>query len=139
METGVTRKPRQSETHAERIRRERGAGKSEPPESDLLTPDELLDTLRREVIAISRAAEMRTRELTVLATDYARGRISPEEANERFFIYSDKWGDAMYGISSFEGRTDAQILEEMADVRKTASWIKREERLRNEKNKGPSR
>jgi hypothetical protein len=87
---------------------------SEPPESDLLTPDEMLDTLRREVIAISRAADMQIREITVIVTEYARGKLSPEEANKHLSRYSDRWHDPMYGISSFEGRTDEEILKEMA-------------------------
>jgi hypothetical protein len=136
----VTKKPPQkSGTHAERIRRERGAAKS-APETDLLTPDEMLDTLRREVIAISRAAEMQIRELTVLATDYARGRISPEEANKRYLRHSERWNDVTYGISSFEGRTDEEILREMDDVRKE---LRTPLRLGGQpgtgKHKGPSR
>ncbi len=116
-------------THAERVRRESGAGKSEPPEPDYLTPDELLDTLRREVIAINRAAELRVRELTVLVTDYARGRLSPEEANERFSRYSGRWGDPIHGVSVVEGKTDAQILKEMADARpgNRDYWARREQ------------
>jgi hypothetical protein len=78
----------------------------------------MLDTLRREVIAINRAAEMQTRELTVLVTDYARGRISAGEADARLMQYSDRWGDVMHGISTFEGRTDEQIRQEMDDVRR---------------------
>lgn len=134
------RTPQKSGTHAERVRRESGTAAAEPPEGDLLTPDELLDTLRREVIAINRAAEMRVRELTVLVTDYARGRIPPEEANERFSRYSGRWGDPIYGVSLVEGKTDAQILKEMADARPANRdyWARRAERPERDKNReGP--
>ena len=104
--------------HTERVRRERGAHRPKPSEPDYLTPDDMLSALRDEVIAISRASEMRIRELTVIVTDYTKGKIAPEEAHERFMKYSDRWGDAMYGISTFEGRTDEQIRHEMDEVRK---------------------
>ena len=108
-------------SHTDRIKRERGGRSAEPAEAEYLTVDEMLDTLRRETIAINRGAEMRTRELTVLVTDYARGRITPEETQKRYFEHSKRWGDPTYGISSFEGRTDSQILQEMDDVNRALS------------------
>lgn len=139
--TGVTKKPEpKAGTHAERARRGASAGKAEPPEHTYLTSDELLDTLRREVIAINRAAEMRIRELTVLVTDYARGKITPEEANERFSRYSSRWSDPIYGVSIAEGKTDEQILKEMADARPDNRdyWAKREQRAGRDAKKGPT-
>lgn len=137
----MTKKTRSTgETHAGRIRRERGVGRSDPPEPDLLTPDETLDWLRDEVIAVSKAAEMRIREATVIAMDYAKGKISPEEADTRSFEYSRKWGDAVYGVPSVEGMTDAQILRAMDDVRKELrAPVRPEGPPENGKNKGPSR
>ena len=119
------RPPRKTATHVERVRRERGVRSDEPPESDLLTPDEMLETLRREVIAISRAAEIQIREFTIIVTDYARGKLSAEEANERYFQTHKRWADPMYGLSSFEDRTDTQLFKEMAEARREAHGLPR--------------
>jgi hypothetical protein len=118
-ESEVTRKPQQKDTtHAERVRRGRGANKSEPPGRDLLTPNELLDALRDDVIAISRATEMRIRELTILATEYAQGKIGAEEANARYYAYARRWPEPINGVISVEGKTDAEIFREADDARK---------------------
>ena len=77
----------------------------------------MLDALRDEVLLVSRAADIRIRELTVLVTDYARGRISAEEANERYIQNSRKWFDALPGVYSIEGKTDEQIVKEMEECR----------------------
>jgi hypothetical protein len=143
METGVTKKvPPTKGTHVERVKRARGAGKSEPPASDLLTPDEMLDVLRSEVIAISRGAHMQIAGLTAIVTDYARGKISAEEANERYHEHTRPWTDPLYGISTFEGRSDRAILEEMERVKREVldSDTERRARLEEyEKNRGRSR
>jgi hypothetical protein len=143
METGVSKKPRPTgETHAARVRRERAAAKAGSPERDLLTPDEMLDILRNEAIAISRAAAMQIGELTAIATDYARGRLSAEEANRRYMQHSDRWPDPMHGIYTFEGKSDEAILDDMVRARKRyAEMIDRTFASSPErgKDKGPSR
>ena len=110
------RPPQRSGTHAERIRNERGADGHEPPEARLLSPSEMLDALRHEVIAISKGAELRIREITAVATDYAKGEITAQQANARFKRYSERWEDTLYAISSVEGRTDKDILREIDEV-----------------------
>ena len=105
-------------THAERIRRERGAIGKNPPESAELTPDDVLETFRAEVIAVSRAAEIQIRELTIIATDYARGKISAEEAAERRHEHRNIWGDPLMGIDSFERRSQAQLTKEIVEARR---------------------
>lgn len=123
-------------THAERLKREGGARGSEPPEKDYLTPDEMLDWLRREVIAVNKEAELRIRDATIIVTEYARGRISAEEADKRAAAYDLRWGDALRGVYAVEGKSDADILREMdADREKRM----REHREGNYLGKPPSR
>ena len=114
----MTKKPPQKGggTHADRIKRQRGAGKSAPPVNEFLTADEVLDWLRHETAAVSKEAELRIREATAIATDYARGRISPAEASERLTRYDDRWSDALEGIYNLETKTDEQILRHVDEV-----------------------
>jgi hypothetical protein len=118
--TGVKKKPPpKSETHAGRIRRERGAQRSEPSGEDFLTPTDLLNVLREDVLAVSKAAELRIRELTIIVTEYAKGNIDPQEANERFDQYVDRWRDAIDGgVRSVEGLSDDEILNKIAASRR---------------------
>lgn len=110
----MTKKPRpKGETHVERVGRRPGGARSELPESEQLTADEMLDWLRRETAAVSKEAELRIREATGIATDFARGRISKEEANMRLFRYDERWPDALEGIYNAEKKTDEQILSEV--------------------------
>jgi hypothetical protein len=70
--------------------------------------------LREDVLAVSKAAELRIREMTIIATEYASGKITPHEANERFYDYAFRWGDAIEGVRSVEGMSDDDILKAMA-------------------------
>jgi hypothetical protein len=71
-----------------------------------------------EVSIISRAADIRIRELTDVVSDFARGKISAQEANARYIRNSRKWFDALPGVDSVNGKTDEQIVEEMERARK---------------------
>ena len=105
-------------THTERIRRERGGHATGGSEPEYLSVDDMLVALRDEVLAVSRAAEMRTREITALVTDYARGKATAEETHKRFLQYSRRWGDAIPGITTVEGKTDEELFRESDDVRR---------------------
>jgi len=108
-------------THADRIKRERGAGKSASPpsDSDALTLDEMLGWLRHETAAVSKEAELRIREATAIVADFGRGQISQEEANKRLLRYDERWPDALEGVYNLESKTDEQILRHVDDV---ARW-----------------
>ena len=109
-------------THADRIRRERGADTSESPERPLITPDEMMDVLRHEIINISKGTELRLREITVLATDYAKGDTSAAEATRRYLKYQERWHDTLSSMASVEGRTDQHILREVDEVHPEFSY-----------------
>jgi hypothetical protein len=103
LETEVTKRPQpKGGSHVERAGRAGGGRSHEPPEPDYLRPEEMLDWLRDEVLAVSKAAELRLRDATIIVTEYAKGNISATEANKRFLDYSGRWGDALYGIVSLK-------------------------------------
>jgi hypothetical protein len=76
----------------------------------------MMDLLRHEVINVSKGAELRIREITTIATDFAKGDITPEEAGVRYLRYKDRWHDTMSSMASVEGRTDEHILREVDEV-----------------------
>jgi hypothetical protein len=95
-----------------------------PADEDPLTPADMLHWLKDEASLVAKAAEMRIREATDLVTAYATGEITAAEANKRFYGYSRRWGDAIYGVSSTEGKTDKQIRKEMDEAR-DGTWEKK--------------
>jgi hypothetical protein len=68
---------------------------------------------------LKKAFELRTKEATDLATRYAAGEISPEEATKRFLAFDRRWGEAMYGASAGENVSDDQILANIDEARRT--------------------
>jgi hypothetical protein len=78
---------------------------------DLLTPAEMLDWLGDEIRTVNRATELRLREASEIAVAYAKGDITPEEANRRFSLHSNQWRDVIHGglIIPPGGLTDEEI------------------------------
>ena len=114
----VRKSPPPGGTHVERAGRAKGPStQASGREVDHLTPDEMLDWLRREVIAVNKEAQLRVDDATKFVTEYARGSMSADEANDRFLRYGSRWGDALEGIHKVEGRTDQDILAEMDRAR----------------------
>jgi hypothetical protein len=87
-------------------------------ESDYLSPKEMRQWAEQELKDVARAAELRTREIHSLAEDYAAGRISPQQADERKDRYEHRWGEALRGCITTEGMTDEQILAKIDSTRK---------------------
>lgn len=105
MATKKTRPPGDG-THAERIRRERGAGKPLPPAvaserdefhfgDDFLSPKEMHEWAHFELREIAKATELRTREILDLTARYSAGEIAAEQANELQSRYYHRWGKAI--------------------------------------------
>ena len=109
----MVRKPTpQGESYVERIAREKGAQLAGPPDVDYHDVNEMLGWLKRETFAVTKEAELRIRDATAIATDFASGLISQKEANDRFFLYNERWGGkALRGVYTPERMTDDQILE----------------------------
>lgn len=88
-------------------------------ESDsYLTPNEMRRWAEQELKDVAKAVELRSREIHSLVEDYAAGRISPEQADERKDRYAHRWGEALCGCSAAESMTDEQILAKIDSTRR---------------------
>jgi hypothetical protein len=85
---------------------------------DVLTPAEISRWAKQEYLNSAKAFELRAKEVTELASQYASGEISAEQAKERFLAYGRRWGEALYGVNSAENKTNDQILAEMDEARR---------------------
>lgn len=107
---------------------------SKLPENETLTSADLLDWLRREVTDVHKAAELRIGDVTEIATAYALGEMTAEEANKRFHRYGRRWGEALPGIASSEGMTNEQIIKTMDEERENpvTRWNAQEKKWERE-------
>jgi hypothetical protein len=75
-----------------------------------LNAKDMRDWAQREIKDLSKASELRLRELTGFVAAYSAGEITPEKADELQSRYYHRWGEALPGHSASEGVTDEQIL-----------------------------
>jgi hypothetical protein len=85
--------------------------KKPPGEAEYQSPKALREWLAQEVRDVARASELRLRDATDLVTAYALGKLTPEQADERWWRYQDRWGEALPGVFASETKTDEQIIE----------------------------
>jgi hypothetical protein len=64
--------------------------------------------LQDEIREVTKAAELRIREFADLATAYAAGQLTPQQATDRYIRYQDKWGEAL-PVVNVKGMTDEEI------------------------------
>jgi len=88
-------------------------------DEEVLTAKDLQNWLRQEVADSAKALELRLREATALVADYSQGKISPEDAAQKTYAFSRRWGDALPGTSAAPGRSDAEILEAIDKARES--------------------
>ena len=108
-------------------------------ESEHLTPKETQTWLQEEIAQLSKAMELRTKEATALVTAYTKGEISAEEAGEQRWKYTQRWGEALPGVVSMRGMTDAQILATI-DEAQDPEFVERlmqKRKQRTDKNQEP--
>jgi hypothetical protein len=91
-----------------------GAGQTE-----LLSPKDLQKWLLQEQADSARAHELRVKSATELATSYALGELTPEQANQRFLEHDRRWGEALPGTHAFVGSTDEQLIASIDKARTT--------------------
>jgi len=84
------------------------ADQKEP--DDTISPPEMRRWLKEEIADLTKAMQLRVTEATALVTDYAAGKITPQEAKERLEKYDRRWGEALPGASASKGVTDEEIL-----------------------------
>jgi phage repressor protein C with HTH and peptisase S24 domain len=78
---------------------------------DILTPAEMRKWLTDEIRDRKREHELREKEATEFVTAYEEGKITPSEADERFYEHSKRWGEAFKGyLSTTEGLSDEEVL-----------------------------
>ena len=73
--------------------------------------------LEREIADIHKAAELRIKDATRFVNDYARGEITADEAAERNYAYSQRWGDVLPGVMRTGSMTDEEILKALDETR----------------------
>lgn len=77
------------------------------------SPDIMRAVLENEIVALSKATDLRLRELTGIVTAYVAGEITPEEMNKRYQRYTHRWGEALPGVLSARDMTDEQIIAQI--------------------------
>lgn len=85
------------------------------------SPTEMEGWLQRETADIRKAAELRTKDAEAFVNAYSKGEISAQEAEQRSYQYSKRWGDALPGLLRSEGLSDEEILRRMDETRKKQS------------------
>jgi hypothetical protein len=86
-----------------------------------LSVEEMNAWLDQETKDVKRASEMRLKEATEIASSYAAGKLTPEEATQRLDQYEARWGEALGGAAASDSVTDAQILDQMDRLRERSS------------------
>ena len=89
---------------------------SDEEKSDFPSPQEMEGWLQREIADIKRAAELRIKDATAFVTAYSKGEISQEEADERSYQYSRRWGEPIFGVFRSEGLSDEQVLKQLDEA-----------------------
>ena len=77
---------------------------------DFRSPKEMRLWAQQELLDIAKAAELRRLEVTELVTAYESGKLTPQEADDRYSRYQHRWDEALPGINVSETVTDEQIL-----------------------------
>jgi hypothetical protein len=96
------------------------SNESDNDKPDYLSPKDIREWAQQEILNTSKAAELRTKELTSLMEDYSAGRISAEKADEMQSLYYHRWGEALPGISAIASISDEQIV---ASIDKAAAAV----------------
>jgi hypothetical protein len=82
-----------------------------------LSPKEVQSWALQEQRDSAKAHELRVKSATEIATAYAKGELTPEQAQERMFEHDHRWGEALPGTHAFPASTDEHILASIDKVR----------------------
>jgi hypothetical protein len=83
-------------------------------ESEDLTPEDMRQWLQQEIRDLSKAVELRMQEATDLVAKYASGKLTREEAMEKWMRYHYRWGESpIPGVTTREGMTNEEILSRL--------------------------
>jgi hypothetical protein len=79
-----------------------------------LRADDLRVWLRDETRRVLKAAELQLRDATEFVTDYALGRITSEEVDDRMSRYGARWGESrLVAAMPHENTPDEEILRRL--------------------------
>lgn len=82
-----------------------------------LSPKDMQKWALGEIADSAKAHELRAKSATEIATEYAMGKLTPEEAQERFYLHEHRFGEAIPGTHAFQGATDEQLLASIDKAR----------------------
>jgi len=100
---------------------------------DAMTPSDMRNWLVQEIRDVLKGQELRIKDATEFVTAYCLGEISAEEASRRFDLYTDRWGDAILGVSTSEDMTNAEVIKRRDQEILDRSKQTRAARLRDER------
>lgn len=94
-------------------------GKQEEEEEpkEFLPPRDIQSWARQQIKDAAKEFELRVKEVTSLATAYSAGEIAPNQAEERYFRYYHRWGDALCGVSVGDDWPDDKIIAKIDESR----------------------
>jgi len=95
----------------------------ETGESEHLSPKEMQRWMLQEIRDSAKAHELRVRDASAIATAYALGELTSEQAHEQFLRHSDRWGEALPGTHAFKNTTDEQVVASIDRAAKERSGI----------------
>jgi hypothetical protein len=79
--------------------------------NDFLTPQEMQQWLNQELRDVAKSTELRTTQAAHFVTDYAMGKITPEQADNQLQDYRNRWPEALPGANVGVEKSDAEILK----------------------------
>ncbi len=86
-------------------------------QSKSLTQEDVEAWLRQEIDHSRKATELRIAGAKEIATGFAAKRIPPSEAADHIYRHENRWGEALPGVWTTEGKTDQRILGELDEAR----------------------
>jgi hypothetical protein len=102
------------------------------PSQEILSPKEIRQWAQQEITNSAKAFELRVKEATSLATQYAAGELSADEATQKLTAYGRRWGEAMHGVYTTDGLSNEQLLAMIDQAReKTRSLFAKRESHRD--------
>jgi hypothetical protein len=82
---------------------------------DNQTPEELRGWLQEEIGRVNRSAKLRIADATGFVTAYSNGKLSANEANDKFCEYYERWGNTPLETLETTGNpdkmSDAQVVK----------------------------
>lgn len=86
-------------------------------ELEFPSAEEMAGWLQREIKDSTKASELRIKDAASFVTEYASGKITSEEAEQKMYQYSKRWGDALPGIAGSGNLSDEEIIKHIDETR----------------------